>query len=47
MKAKEILQDVNRYEKLMSVLDDLENQVVTIRREMEEIRNKYKGVIEF
>lgn len=47
MKAKEILQDVNRYEELMSELDDVENQVVSIRREMEEIRNKYKGVIEF
>lgn len=47
MKAKEILQDIERYGNLMSELDELEDKVVDIRREMEQIRVKYKGVIEF
>ena len=47
MKAKEISQDIERYDNLMSELDELEDKVVDIRREMEQIRVKYKGVIEF
>lgn len=47
MKAKEISQDIERYDNLMSELDELEDKVVDTRREMEQIRVKYKGVIEF
>lgn len=47
MKASEIVQDIARYNELMDALDCYENKVVDIRRELEGIRNKYKGVIEF
>ena len=47
MKAKEVSHDIDRYEELMVALDDYENKVVAIRRELEEIRNRYKGIIEF